>query len=133
MFANKGRLKVALLVVGFLVTSLGMYAGFQVQEAEALSGCNSGPKNGETRPYSTTKEEFVEHTFVYFYASCKYCGRSVMMSGPANVYNVVNVTGTEQYIINEWIAITENRSYAGTRIKFTSGPSGVCLRADCGG
>ena len=33
MFANKGRLKVALLVVGVLVTSLGMYAGFQVQDA----------------------------------------------------------------------------------------------------
>ncbi len=35
MFAIKGRLKVALMVVGFLVVSLGMYAGFQVQDVEA--------------------------------------------------------------------------------------------------
>ena len=35
MFATKGRLKVTLLVVGFLVVSLGMYAGFQVQDVEA--------------------------------------------------------------------------------------------------
>lgn len=35
MFSTKGRLKVALMVVGFLVVSLGMYAGFQVQDVEA--------------------------------------------------------------------------------------------------
>ena len=34
MFA-KGWLKVALLVVGVLVVSLGMYVGFQVQDVEA--------------------------------------------------------------------------------------------------
>ena len=38
MFANKGRLKVALLVIGFLVASLGMYAGFQIEKAEAQGG-----------------------------------------------------------------------------------------------
>ena len=35
MFAIKGRLKVALLVVGVLVVGLGLYARFQIQEAEA--------------------------------------------------------------------------------------------------
>ena len=35
MFETKGRLKVALLVVVLFVASLGMYAGFQVHEAEA--------------------------------------------------------------------------------------------------
>lgn len=35
MFATKGRLKVTLLVVGILVVGLGMYAAFQVQEADA--------------------------------------------------------------------------------------------------
>ena len=37
MFANKGRLKVALLVVVGLVVGLWWYAGFQVQEADAHS------------------------------------------------------------------------------------------------
>ena len=41
MFANKGRLKVALLVVGFLVASLGMYVGVQVQYAEAQAGASA--------------------------------------------------------------------------------------------
>ena len=35
MFATKGRLKVSLLVVGVLIVGLGMYAGFQVQDADA--------------------------------------------------------------------------------------------------
>ena len=35
MYAIKGRLKVALLVIGFLAVDLGMYGGFQVQDAEA--------------------------------------------------------------------------------------------------
>ena len=35
MNAIKGRLKVALLVVGVLVVGLGMYTAFQVQEVEA--------------------------------------------------------------------------------------------------
>ena len=37
MFATKGRLKVALLVVGFLIVELGMYGAFQIQEANAHS------------------------------------------------------------------------------------------------
>ena len=35
MFATKRRLQVALMVVGFLVVSLGMYAAFRPQQAEA--------------------------------------------------------------------------------------------------
>ena len=35
MFSTKGRLKVTLFVVGFLVVGLGMYMGVQVQDAEA--------------------------------------------------------------------------------------------------
>lgn len=35
MFANKGRLKVALLVVGVLVVGLGWYVGFQPHDAHA--------------------------------------------------------------------------------------------------
>ena len=112
-----------------------MYVGFQVDEAEAVSRCNSGPEDGETRPYSTSREEFIEHTFIHFYANCGFCGRSVMMSGPANVYNVINVTGVEEYnaFLDFWIPIISDEKYGGARIEFTSGPTGVCLRADCGG
>ncbi len=35
MFVTKGRLIATLLIVGFLVAGLGMYAAFQVQDAEA--------------------------------------------------------------------------------------------------
>ena len=35
MYAIKGRLKVALLVIGFLIVEIWMYGTFQVQEAEA--------------------------------------------------------------------------------------------------
>ena len=35
MFATKGRLEVALLVVGVLIFGLGLYAAFRVQEVEA--------------------------------------------------------------------------------------------------
>lgn len=35
MFATKRRLKVALMVVGVLAVGVGMYGGFQVQEADA--------------------------------------------------------------------------------------------------
>ena len=35
MFVTKRRLKVALMVVGFLVAGLGMYTAFHPKEAEA--------------------------------------------------------------------------------------------------
>ena len=46
MFATKGRVKVSLLVVGFLVVGLGMYAGVQVQEVEAQAGASASASAG---------------------------------------------------------------------------------------
>ena len=47
MFATKGQLQVALFVVGVLVVGLGLYAAFQVDDAEAHNE-NSPPEHTHT-------------------------------------------------------------------------------------
>ena len=44
-------------------------------------------------------------------------------------------TSVEEYnaFLDFWIPIISDEKYGGARIEFTSGPTGVCLRADCGG
>ncbi|MYE89329.1 hypothetical protein F4X33_10075 [Candidatus Poribacteria bacterium] len=72
MFIIKGRLKVALLVVGVLVVGLGMYAGFQVQEAEAHSWlCRLRKHKTKTSEESIAWEKTTESNT--FYTNCSNC------------------------------------------------------------
>ena len=76
MFANKGRLKVALLVIGFLVASLGMYAGFQIEKAEAThSNSLSCPLKLHTFGSLTSIVTLTPtSTYTTFQGNCSSCG-----------------------------------------------------------
>ena len=69
MFATKGRLKVALLVIRVLVVGLGMYAGFQMQEAEAHETGEHYPKQ-----VTTTTPVVLQTTFLQanINATCRF-------------------------------------------------------------
>ena len=76
MAAVKGRLKVALLVVGFLVAGLGMYGAFQPHDAEAHGSSWQCPlmkhKKG-TESWSTVYELISNVDPIYEYRTCPNC------------------------------------------------------------
>ena len=75
MFANKGRLKVALLFVGVLVAVLGMYASVQVQETYAH---NPGGILGHMLHRSDTSHSYkwIDGMTRTMSGTCSFCGSS---------------------------------------------------------
>ncbi len=70
MFATKGRLKVALLVVGVLVVGLGMYGAFHPKQAEA---------HGPWPVYHSESEhgyKWKDMSSDTISGTCSYCGSS---------------------------------------------------------
>ena len=76
MFATKGRLKVTLLVVAFLVVDFGMYTVFQSHNAEAhgLSWkCSLMKHKKGTGSWSTVYELINDVDPIYEYRTCSNC------------------------------------------------------------
>ena len=91
MFVNKRRLKVALLVIGFLVIGLGMYAAFQEQEvvAHTPTTVNCGLNTHQNFATSGTYREYlgVEGNT----EACPYCGSQAYVTW--KIYKVSEYSG----------------------------------------
>jgi hypothetical protein len=129
MFAINGRLKVTLLVVGILVVGLGMYVGFQIDDAEASYG------DSFTR---THYEESYSHSYTTTQTTyCYYCNSyTYTVTKQYDVYNRTKVVTLYIDMGSYWAQEELSRTpvapvhrHTGTFYPY----SGPCSNSDCQG
>ena len=91
MSAIKGRLKVAVVVVGVLVVGLGIYASFQPEKAEADQSWLEESAPGHKYKWKDMSSDTISGT-------CSYCGHSTTIHRTRVREECWNVTNT----YNNW-------------------------------
>jgi hypothetical protein len=126
MFAIKGRLKVTLFVVGALVVSWGMYAGFQVDEVYGGWAYKHDTEiTYDERKYSSSSSKKM--------VTCTICNKVKReQKKTISKYKVYKIT--KHIHINEdgdrWTASTTTK-YVGIVKKTTWSWTGACPSSQC--
>ena len=139
MFATKGRLKVALMVVGFLVVGFGMYGAVQVREAKAHSPYYCGWYHGlqhrpdSNNPYkSSSITQLSQRTIT---GTCSVCGGSAKLTSWRERYESKTEKKYEHFLdLLGYYGWTYCHSHSKVSARYGwSPPSSKCEDPDCGG
>ena len=128
MFATKGRLKVALLVVGVLVVGLGMYTGVQVDDV-----MGHGLDDHDTR-YTTHKALFSDKTDDDAEMDCWSCGKKRPAKKRVRKYHTWKYTWHAHLdpFTNEWVNVyIISSEYTGVYKETNWIPKGKCPNSNC--
>ena len=128
MFATKGRLKIALLVVGVLVADWGMYAFFQVPEATAHD------LHDNDKDYHGSLATSVRVGTESGTESCPICGSQAYVTWGIYERRSYSLWITEHYNWPEAnTSCHEHRFLLGVMYEFVSLVNVDCSNYSCGG
>ena len=125
MFATKGRLKVALLVVGVLVAGLGMYAAFHTLNAYG---------HGIAIPKNVSYDARVNETIrdVRYPSKCPACQTSRDYIGRTTTYDLWRRTDHYHLSPSGWVYQYTTGYYVRTVTEYSSFWAD-CPEPNCGG